>query len=110
LTYLLAWVVADARHKGALTGLATWYTGAFSAKVFGDPRPSGYVTPDVSVMRDKLVELGELDAVAHARSFLGRTQNALANGTDQQVLEAFRKILIEQDGGNRETAKWRLRK
>jgi hypothetical protein len=107
LTYLTAWIVNDARRKGELTGLATWYVSAYSAKVFGLPRPSGFIVGDTA-LRDKLIELGERDAVADARATLRKAGRPEANGTDSQALEAFRQILLANDGGKYEMAKWRL--
>jgi hypothetical protein len=103
----MAWVVADARRKGELTGLATWYISAFSAKIFREPRPSGFITGDTE-MRDKVIQLGEQDAVAEARSVLLKASRPEARGTDEQVLEAYREILLDLDGRRYDTAKWRL--
>src|SRR5215216_773258 len=109
ITYLTAWIVADARRKGELKGLATWYVSAYSAKVFREPRPTGFITGDTK-MRDELVRLGEQDAVAEARSVLLKARRMQAHGTEEQALEAYRSILLEQDGGKCDTAKWRLQR
>lgn len=104
LTALCAWIVQDAKRKGELTGLATWYVSAYSAKVFGNERPSGFIIGDTK-LRDELVKLGEQDALSDAREVLrkvGRT------GTDAEALETYRSLLIEADGGKYDTAKWRL--
>ena len=58
LTSLMAWVVQDARRKGELIGLATWYVSAYSAKVFRETRPTGFIAGD-SKLQDQLVLLGE---------------------------------------------------
>ncbi|KAA0253733.1 MAG: hypothetical protein EDX89_13150 [Acidobacteria bacterium] len=104
LTSLCAWLVADAKRKGELTGLATWYVSAYSAKVFGNERPSGFIVGDTK-LRDELVKLGEEDALADARAVLAKLGRT---GTDAEALETYRSLLIEADGGKYETAKWRL--
>jgi len=105
--YLTAWICEDARHKGELKGLASWYVSAYKAKVFHLERPSGFITGDVK-LRDKLVELGERDAVADARATLRKAGRQEANGTDAQALEAFGNILIANEGGKYDYATWRL--
>lgn len=107
LTALMAWLVEDAKRKGELRGLATWYVSAFSAKVFGNPRPSGFITGDTK-LRDELIRLGEQDAVTTARDVLSKASRPQAKGTDDQALEAYRTILLDLDDGKYSTAKWRL--
>ncbi len=107
LVSLTAWVCNDARRKGELTGLATWYVSAYSAKVFREERPSGFIIGDTK-LRDQLVLMGEKDAVQDARAVLMKLNNPAARGTDDQALEAFRQILLAADKGNWNTAKWRL--
>jgi hypothetical protein len=107
LTYLMAWVVADARHKGELEGLSSWYVSAFWRKVFGDSSPSGPMDGDAKV-RDELVRLGEQDAVAEARSVLRKAQRPEADGTDREALDAYKNILIDLDKGNYNWARDRL--
>ncbi len=109
ITALMAWVVEDANRKGELKGLATWYVSAYSAKVFGDARPSGFIIGDVK-LRDQLILLGEKDAIAQARSVLRQAKRPAANGSDEQALEAYRRILIDLEGGKFENAKWRLQR
>lgn len=108
LTYLMAYVVEDAHRKGELRGLATWYGGGYVAKVFGEPRPSGFIVGNVK-LRDELILLGERDALADSRSVLARARHPAANGSDQQVLEAMRDLLLKESRGNWADAKWRLR-
>lgn len=109
LTALMAWVVADARRKGELKGLATWYVSAFSAKVFREERPSGFILGDTKV-RDELVRLGEQDAVAAAKNYLQSVNHPEANASEARMLEAYRGILIQAEKGNYSTAKWRLQR
>jgi hypothetical protein len=109
LTYLMAWVVADAKRKGELTGLATWYVSAFSAKVFHEPRPDGFIIGDVK-LRDQLILIGEKDAIAQARGVLRQARSPAANGSDEQALDAYRSILIDLEGGKLANAKWRLQR
>jgi hypothetical protein len=111
-TYLTAWVIADAERKGKLQGKANWYVTVYLAKAFGTPLPS--LPPPQAVgdrtLLDKCIELGERDAVADARATLRKAGRPEANGTDAQVLEAFGRILIANDGGNYDWARERLQK
>src|SRR3954452_1850197 len=109
LTGLMAWVVADARRKGELRGLATWYVSAFSAKVFLEPRPSGFIIGDTK-MRDELVRVGEEDAVTAARKYLESVKHPDARASEARMLEAYRGILIQAEHGSYSTAKWRLQR
>ena len=108
-TALTAWVVTEAGRKGELKGLASWYVSAFSAKVFREPRPSGFIVGDTK-MRDELVRLGEADAVAAAKQYLASVHHADANAAEVRVLEAYREILIQAENGKYNTAKWRLQR
>lgn len=108
LTYLMAYVVGEAHRKGELRGIATWYGSAYVAKVFGEPRPSGFIVGDTK-LRDELIVLGERDAVGDGRYVLTRVSHAAANGSDQQVLDAMRELLMKENNGNYATAKWKLR-
>jgi len=103
----MAWVVEDANGKGELKGLATWYVSAYSAKVFGDERPSNPFTGD-NKLRDQLILFGEKDAIAQARSVLRQAQNPAANGSDAQALIAYSRILIDLEGGRFQDAKVKL--
>jgi hypothetical protein len=108
LTYFCAWITQNARRKGELTGLASWYREAYIAKVFGEPRPDNFIEGDVQ-LRDQLVQLGEKDAVTDARAALSRMNNPAARGSDKEALEAFcNQIYLE---ANRVTydAKLKLR-
>jgi len=109
LTCFMAWVTEDARHKGELEGLSTWYVSAYANRVFGDPTPSGFIVGDVA-LRDKLIDLGQRDAVQDARTYLRSVRDPAAAGSDQIALEAFRRILLVNDKNNYSTAKWRLQK
>ncbi len=104
---LTAWICNDARHKGELQGLATWYVSAYSAKVFREERPSGFIVGDTK-LRDQLIVMGEKDAVQDARAVLTKLNNPAARGSDEQALEAFRQMLVAADKGSWSTARWRL--
>lgn len=110
LTALCAWIVQNAQRKGELTGLATWYTEAYTERVFDRPysRPTGFIVGDTK-LRDRLVELGERDALSDARAVLTRDNNSAARGTDQQALDAFRMLLLAESQLNEGTARVKLR-
>jgi hypothetical protein len=111
LTAFMAWVVEDARRKGTLTGLATWYPGAYVRRVFDRPytRYVSFVMPDVAATRDKLIELGEKDALLDARKILSAQKSPDANGTDQEALDAYRMVLLNENQGSEERARTKLR-
>jgi len=92
LTALTAWVVNNAKRKGELQGLATWYGSAYLAKVLLEERPSGFIIGDAQ-LRDKLVELGEQDALATAREVMRKLGRA---GSDREALEAYRSVLFQE--------------
>jgi hypothetical protein len=108
LTSLCAWLVADAKRKGELTGLATWYVSAFTARVFGEPRPTGFIIGDTQ-LRDRLVTMGEADALTEARAALKKLGHSAANGTDAAVFETYRNLLVAGCGGRYDNAKIQLR-
>ena len=108
LTSLMAWIVGNAKRKGELTGLATWYVSAFTAKVLREERPSGVIDGDYK-LRDQLILLGEADALAEARSALTKTNNPAANGNDAAALEAYRDVLLTGCGGSFENVRIKLR-
>lgn len=93
ITALTAWLVADARRKGELKGLASWYYSAYLAKVFGRPRPSGFIVGDTK-MRDELILLGEKDAVAMAVSVVQRRGEQASYPTEAAALERFKEIAV----------------
>ncbi len=105
LVCLTGWITTDARHKGALLGLATWYGAAYAAKVFGDPRPSGSVyasTPEENKRRSELMDQGEKDAVADARAAAGSVPDA-------DALAALRDAWTQEARGNPMNGKIMLR-
>ena len=108
LTCLCAWIVEDAHHKGELTGLATWYVSAYIAIVFGYERPSGFIVGDFA-LRDKLIVLGEKDALSDARTVLKKDGNSAMNAPDREALDAYRRLLIAENQGSEERAKINLR-
>ena len=108
ITALTAWIVNDAKRKGELQGLATWYVSAFVAKVFDEERPSGFIIGDV-YLRDQLVELGERDAVLEARRVLREVGDPAMNGSDTAALAAYRNILVSGNGGSYYNTKVQLR-
>ncbi len=107
---LTAWVVEDAHRKGKLEGLAAWYVSAYSAKVFGLERPSGFIAgdPDDYKLRDQLILLGEKDAVLDARATLTKANNPAAHRSDAEALSAYRALLIAQNQGKWDYAKINL--
>jgi len=108
LTALMAWLVDDAKRKGEVRGLATWYPSAYVNRVFGEPRPSGFITGNVR-LRDELIVLGERDALTDARQVLRQMQHAAADASDARALEAYREVLLVQAQQKWDTAKIRLR-
>jgi hypothetical protein len=111
ITALTAWLVADARRKGALTGLASWYYSAWLAKVFGRRRPEGFIagTPDEWKMRDELILLGEKDATTMAVDIVRRRNETASYPNDAAALERFRELAIFMYG-NQEMAEIELKK
>ncbi len=91
VTTLMAWLVADARRKGELRGLASWYYAAYLAKVFRRPRPSGFIVGDVE-MRDELIIMGEKDAVNAARQIVEKRGEANQYQSEDAVLARYREI------------------
>lgn len=108
VTALTAWLVQDARRKGELRGLASWYYTAYLAKVFGRPRPSGFIVGDTK-MRDELVILGERDAVTMAVGIVRKRGEQASYPNDQAALERFREIAIHLFGSE-ENAEIQLQK
>jgi hypothetical protein len=97
VTALTAWLVEDARRKGELKGLASWYYTAYLAKVFGRPRPTGFVVGDAK-MRDELVLLGEKDSVNTAVDIVRRRNETASYPTPQAALERYREIAVHLFG------------
>jgi hypothetical protein len=111
LTALMAWVVEDAHRKGKLTGVATWYVEAYIGRVFERPywRHTGFVEPDIAPLRNQLIELGEKDALLDGRKILSAQKSPEASGTDQEVLDGYRMVLLKENQGREENAKIKLR-
>ena len=107
---LCAWIVQDANRKGELAGLATWYISAYTGRVFDRPywRSTEFILGDIK-LRNQLVEMGEKDALLDARAALTRDNNSAARGTDQEVLDAFRQLLIAENQLNEDRARVKLR-
>jgi hypothetical protein len=103
VTTLVAWLAEDARRKGELRGLATWYVQAYTNKVMGEARPSGFITGDVK-LRDQLIALGEKDAVSDARRVAGM------QGTDGEAIEIYRNSLLAENNDRYENVKIQLRR
>lgn len=108
ITALTAWLVEDARRKGELTGLASWYYSAYLAKVFGRPRPTGFIVGDTK-MRDDLVLLGEKDAINTAVDIVRRRNETASYPNEAAALGRFREIAIVVFG-NQEMAEIEMRK
>jgi hypothetical protein len=108
ITSLCAWAVQDAKRKGELIGLATWYVSAYTAKVFREPRPSGFIIGDTN-LRDQLIVLGEKDALLDARAVLSKAGHAASQGSDQEALDAFCRMLWAENKGNDYNAKLQLK-
>jgi hypothetical protein len=108
MTYLMAWVLADASRKGVLKGMATWYVGGYTAKVGGYRVAEGSVGREHEKTKNDLIRLGEQDAVADARRVLRKVGLTQANGTDDEALVAYRNILIKEYG-NWDAAKARTK-
>ena len=97
ITSLVAWMVQDARRKGELKGLASWYYSAYLAKVFRRPRPSGFIVGDTK-MRDDLIILGERDAAAMAMDIVRKRGEQASYPTEAAAIERFREIAIHVFG------------
>jgi hypothetical protein len=110
LTYLMAWVVADAKRKGKLLALSTWYVAAFLYAVFPDSRnpPEGVVERDMLDDCNQLTELGRKDAIAQARAVLRSARMPEADGSEKAALAAYREILLDADKRDVKMAIWRL--
>src|ERR1700733_13798084 len=110
LISLCAWLVQDPNREGELSGLATWYVSAYTARVFDRPyiRPTGFIIGDTKV-RDQLVEMGEKDSLSDARAILKRDNNSAARGTDQEALDAFRMLLLAENQLSEDRARVKLR-
>jgi hypothetical protein len=76
--------------------------------VVHEERPSGFILGDYK-LRDQLILLGEKDALLDARATLKKANHAAANGSDSQVLEAFRQMLLAENNGSEYNAKIKLR-
>jgi hypothetical protein len=112
LVALTSWITGDARRKGELLGLSTWYSGAYAGQIFGGfaPPDTDYgFTPDQLKMRTDLIAAGRRDAVDDARKALAARNDPAARGSEFQVLQAWREVLIAQSNGSSDTAKARLR-
>jgi hypothetical protein len=107
LIALIATAVADARKKGDLRGLASWYVSAYLAKVFRESRPTGFITGDVQ-MRDALVLAGERDAVADIRRLLRETDHPSADASDEVVLGIYREAVLDYNDRKYDRARWFL--
>ena len=112
LTYLAAWVVQDAKHKGRLEGLSSWYVEGYVARVFGRPRPNestfGFTQEELN-FRQQLIVLGEKDAPAEARTALRNARHPAAGGSEGQVLAAYRDSLLAANNGRLDYAEENLR-
>lgn len=97
VTTLMAWLVADARRKGELRGLASWYYAAYLAKVFRRPRPSGFIVGDMK-MRDELIIMGEKDAVNAARNIIEKRGESKQYASEDAALARYREIAIHVFG------------
>lgn len=89
LTTLVSSAYRNALSSGEALGLATWYSSAYTARVFGKgkPRPN-------SQRAAELVEMGWRDALLDARDVLRAENNPAANGSDEEALRAYRDIII----------------
>ena len=112
LSSLTAWVVANAGRKGELRGLVPWYSSAFSAKVFGYPRPTGTIMsgPQDAKFRDELVAMGEKDAVATAEQIIRELNESNMYLTEAAKLGRLKEIVISALGnGSYATAEQALK-
>jgi hypothetical protein len=93
ITYLTARMVDDAKKKGELTGLATWYGSAYIAKVFRRNRPDNFIIGDTK-LRDELRLAGEKDAIRHATEIVQRRNESAQYPTETAALERYRELAI----------------
>lgn len=111
ITSLMAWAVAEAGRKGELRGLSTWYSSAYRAKVFGYPRPSGFIVGGLEAIkfRDELILLGEKDAVAMAEQVVKDLNETAQYPNEPAKLGRLRELMIQKLGnGNQYNAEQAL--
>ena len=108
ITYLTASIVAEARRKGELEGIATWYGSAYLAKVFRRPRPSGFITGDVE-LRDQVLLAGEKDAIRQATEIVAKRNETAEYPTEEKALGRYRELALAMYGSE-ENAEFELRK
>lgn len=109
LAALCAWVTADVTRKGQAWGLSSWYSRGYADKVWGRPRHRPSTLTDFPELRDKLIELGENEAVPDARAAAAKINGGSAPVTDQRALELYRSQLIAESRGSEEWAEQKLR-